>query len=62
MIKDRKGSFPGMRQQITFNVVLVNRHTGIGMEVPVKFDKVIHYTGKGVATTTNPIGETNNKR
>jgi alpha-D-xyloside xylohydrolase len=44
-IKDRKGSFAGMGQQKTFNVVLVNSNNGIGMDIPVKFDKVIHYTG-----------------
>lgn len=48
MIKDRKGSFPGMHQHMTFKVVLVNRDNGIGMEMPKKFDKVIHYMGKGV--------------
>jgi alpha-D-xyloside xylohydrolase len=47
-IKDRKGSFAGMPRQITFNVVLVNRDNGIGMEPPKKYDKVIQYTGKAV--------------
>lgn len=51
MIKDRKGSFAGMRQNMTFKVVLVNQHNGIGIETPVKFDKVIQYTGKGVVNT-----------
>ncbi len=36
MIKDRKGSFPGMAEQLTFNIVLVNRNNGIGMETPDK--------------------------
>jgi alpha-D-xyloside xylohydrolase len=48
-IKDRKGSFPGMLANKTFNVVLVNRDNGAGMEIPKKFDKAILYTGKGVS-------------
>jgi alpha-D-xyloside xylohydrolase len=48
MIKDRKGSFPGMLQNRTFNVVLVKDNKGIGMQMPVKFDKVIQYTGKAI--------------
>jgi alpha-D-xyloside xylohydrolase len=48
MIKDRKGSFPGMLQNRTFNVVLVSNNNGIGMQMPVKLDKVIQYTGKAV--------------
>jgi alpha-D-xyloside xylohydrolase len=47
-IKDRKGSFQGMGQHKTFNVILVNNKHGIGMETPLKFDKVIQYTGKEV--------------
>ena len=47
-IKDRKGSFPGMLQNRTFNVVLANSNNGIGMQMPVRFDKVIHYTGKAI--------------
>jgi alpha-D-xyloside xylohydrolase len=47
-IKDRKGSFVGMLQNRTFNVVLVNKNNGAGMEVPQQVDKVIHYTGKAV--------------
>jgi hypothetical protein len=34
----------------TFNVVLVNSNNGIGMQMPVKFDKVIHYTGKTIVS------------
>jgi alpha-D-xyloside xylohydrolase len=48
VIKDRKGSYSGMPDQITFNIVLVNRNKGIGMETPTKYDKVIHYTGKAM--------------
>jgi alpha-D-xyloside xylohydrolase len=45
-IRDRKGSYPGMAQHITFNIVLVNRNNGTGIATPAKYDKVIHYTGK----------------
>ena len=45
-IKDRKGSYQGMSAHLTFNIVLVNRNNGMGMEIPTKYDKVIHYTGK----------------
>lgn len=47
-IKDRKGAFPGMLPNRTFNVVVVNKGNGRGMEVPGKFDKVISYSGKAV--------------
>jgi alpha-D-xyloside xylohydrolase len=47
-IKDRKGSFPGMLQKRTFNIVLVNKNNGVGMEVPAGFNKKIMYEGKAV--------------
>jgi alpha-D-xyloside xylohydrolase len=47
-IKDRKGSYAGMPEHLTFNIVLVNRNNGMGMETPAKYDKVIHYTGKAI--------------
>lgn len=47
-IKDRKGSFPGMLLNRTFNVVVVNKGNGTGTEAPGKFDKVISYSGKAV--------------
>jgi alpha-D-xyloside xylohydrolase len=53
-IKDRKGSFAGMQQNKTFNVVLVNKNNGTGMEIPKKFDKVIRYTGKGLVNRIMP--------
>jgi alpha-D-xyloside xylohydrolase len=45
-IRDLKGSYPGMAQHITFNIVMVNRNNGTGLATPAKYDKVIHYTGK----------------
>jgi alpha-D-xyloside xylohydrolase len=45
-IKDRKGTYPGMAGHITFNIVLVNRNNGTGMQTPAKYNKVIRYTGK----------------
>lgn len=47
-IKDRKGTYAGMPEQITFNIVLVNNNNGIGINAPTKFDKVIRYTGKAI--------------
>jgi alpha-D-xyloside xylohydrolase len=49
MVGNRKGSFPGLRRDITFNVVLVNTNNGIGMEMPKKIDKSIQYAGKAVS-------------
>jgi alpha-D-xyloside xylohydrolase len=46
VIGERKGSYQGMIAHKTFNIVLVNPDNGIGMATPVKYDKVIHYTGK----------------
>ncbi|OQP68579.1 glycoside hydrolase family 31 protein [Niastella populi] len=53
-IKDRKGSFQGMRERKTFNVVLVNSKNGTGMEIPRQVDRVIHYTGKTAVNTIRP--------
>jgi hypothetical protein len=43
-----------MRQDKTFNVVLVSNKQGTGMEVPRSVDKVIHYTGKAVVSNLKP--------
>lgn len=50
VIKDRKGSYPGMAGHITFNIVLVNRNNGTGIETSTKYNKVIHYTGKAMVS------------
>ncbi|MCS3795134.1 glycoside hydrolase family 31 protein [Niastella sp. OAS944] len=47
-IKDRKGSYAGMGDQVTFNIVLVNDKNGFGIDAPAKYDKVIRYTGKAI--------------
>lgn len=44
-IEDRKGEFPGMLKDRTFNVVLVRKNHGTGIEVTDKPDKVVSYKG-----------------
>jgi alpha-D-xyloside xylohydrolase len=44
-IADRKGEFPGMLKERTFNVVLVNENHGTGVEIVSTPDKVIKYDG-----------------
>ncbi len=48
-IDDRKGEFPGMLTERKFNIVLVTKDKGTGMEITENPDKVITYTGKKVA-------------
>jgi len=45
-IGDRKGSFPGMLDKRTFEIVLVKEWHGIGIEITENPDKVILYKGK----------------
>lgn len=45
-IGERKGSFPGMLNQRKFNVVLVDKSKGAGIEASSIFNKEIVYTGK----------------
>ena len=45
-IDDRKGSFPGMLDVRQFNIVLVNKDRGTGIEITKNFDKVLQYQGK----------------
>ena len=47
-IGKRQGTFSGMLQDRTFNVVFVDSSHGIGGEVSKKIDKVIQYTGEEV--------------
>ncbi|HVO73801.1 MAG TPA: TIM-barrel domain-containing protein [Ignavibacteriaceae bacterium] len=49
-ISERKGEFPGMLKERTFNVVIVSKEKGIGVDVsqPVK---AINYTGKEIVET-----------
>lgn len=48
-IDDRKGSFKGMLKNHKFNIVLVAKNKGAGMEIVEKFDKEITYNGKKVS-------------
>jgi alpha-D-xyloside xylohydrolase len=45
-IDDRKGSFPGMLKERTFNIVLVGKDHGTGVEITDKPDKAISYQGE----------------
>jgi alpha-D-xyloside xylohydrolase len=44
-IQNRNGTFPGMLEKRTFNVVLVKENHGIGVEFADKIDKAIVYDG-----------------
>jgi alpha-D-xyloside xylohydrolase len=48
-ISDRKGSFPGMLKERTFNVVIVGTDHGTGVENTASADKVIRYQGRRLA-------------
>jgi alpha-D-xyloside xylohydrolase len=45
-IGERKGKFPKMLKNRTFNVVIVSKDHGTGLEISSKIDKVIKYRGK----------------
>ena len=44
----RKGSYPGMPKEHTFNIVLVKEDNGVGVEISRGFGKTIKYSGKEV--------------
>jgi alpha-D-xyloside xylohydrolase len=44
-IGKRKGSFPGMKKERTFNIVFVNKNHGVGVEIEKQPDKTVQYTG-----------------
>jgi alpha-D-xyloside xylohydrolase len=46
-VSDRKGSFPGMLSDRKFNIVIVGKNKGIGMEAG-KPDKEVAYSGKKI--------------
>jgi alpha-D-xyloside xylohydrolase len=48
-IKDRKGSFPGMLSERKFNIVLVGKNNGTGMDAVKKYESIVTYKGKNVA-------------
>jgi len=47
-INKREGSFPGMMNERIFNLVLVSKNKGDGMNKPVKYDKVVTYKGQKI--------------
>jgi alpha-D-xyloside xylohydrolase len=47
----RTGSFPGMLKEHTFNIVMVSRDHGAGVELATQFDSVVHYIGQAIRTT-----------
>ena len=47
-IADRKGSFPGMPYERNFNIVVVDKNKGTGMDIIEKYDRVVTYMGKKV--------------
>jgi alpha-D-xyloside xylohydrolase len=52
IIGARQGTFTGMSQNKIFNIVWVDRGKGIGIDSPVKFDRVIHYHGSQTEITS----------
>jgi alpha-D-xyloside xylohydrolase len=47
-INNRNGSFPEMLRGRKFNIVMVSKNNGVGMDTVKKYDKVITYDGKKV--------------
>jgi alpha-D-xyloside xylohydrolase len=47
-IDDRKGSFPGMVQERNFNIVIIWKNHGTGVETTDNPDKVVSYHGERV--------------
>ena len=45
-ISDRKGTFPGMPKEHTFNIVLVKKNNGVGIKISTSIYKTIKYSGK----------------
>src|SRR6185437_8554561 len=45
-IGERKGSFPGMVENRTFNVVIVSENHGTGVDAVASPDKTVQYSGK----------------
>jgi len=48
-IGERKGSFPGMIADRTFNVVIVGQDHGVGVDAVSSPDKAVQYSGKEVS-------------
>jgi alpha-D-xyloside xylohydrolase len=47
------GKYPGMLKTRTFDIVLVSKGHGAGVEISGSFDKVIHYSGEKVVVQFN---------
>jgi alpha-D-xyloside xylohydrolase len=52
IIGDRKGQFPGMIEQRTFQLVLVKENHGIGIGPEDQPDQIVQYSGQQI--TVNP--------
>ena len=44
----RAGSFPGMLKKRSFNIVLVSKDHGAGVDPATKYDSLVHYSGRAV--------------
>lgn len=53
-ISKRNGSFPGMLNTRTFNVVFVSNNHGVGVSPTKTPDHVVHYNGTAVTITKSP--------
>jgi alpha-D-xyloside xylohydrolase len=47
-IADRKGEYPGMLKERTFNIVITTKNHGAGLNISDSYDKVIKYNGKEI--------------
>jgi alpha-D-xyloside xylohydrolase len=47
-IDTRKGSFPGMVKEHTFNIVVVQRNRGVGIESSAAMDRTVKYSGNKI--------------
>ena len=50
-IAGRKGEFPGMLADRSFQIVFVGENHGVGIMPEGKPDKVVHYAGKQITVT-----------
>ncbi len=50
-IGERKGEFPGMLAERSFQIVFVGENHGVGVMPEGKPDKVVHYSGKQIIVT-----------
>jgi alpha-D-xyloside xylohydrolase len=53
-IAARKGAFPGMLKTRTFNIVVVGKGHGTGVEVTANPDKAVSYAGKALTVQLHP--------